>query len=109
MRAGKLRHLVTAVEDRETGRDSFGTQDTEPITIGQFWASIQPLRGRELFDSRQVMPETTHRIVCRQQRRLTAKSRIEFEGRTFELLEPPRDFEERGVMQEFFVAERPKT
>lgn len=106
MRAGKLRHLVRAIQKIETGRDDHGQVIPADQDVVTFWADVQPLRGAELFEARQVMPETSHLVTCRSQPKLAARMRIEFEGRDLELMEPPRDIDERGIEQEFLCKER---
>lgn len=105
MRAGKLRHKVTAIELVVTGEDDFGQEETEDKEVVFFFCNIEPLRGSELFEARQVTPETTHRISCRFVKELKAGMRIDFKGKSLELLEPPRSTESRDIDHEMFARE----
>lgn len=76
MRAGKLRHLVTLFLPPSNAIDTFGDV-SETYTAGQqFWASIEPLSGRELWFASQLRADVTHKITLRGRAGVTAKCQI---------------------------------
>jgi SPP1 family predicted phage head-tail adaptor len=85
MGAGALRHRITIERVTET-QDSFGgTVTTWPI-LATMWASVEPLSGREQLLAQQVQAEVTHRVRVRYVAGVTAKMRITFGDRHFEIL-----------------------
>jgi SPP1 family predicted phage head-tail adaptor len=82
--AGALRFKVTIQEATEV-RDTFG----EPIqtwgTYRTVWASIDPLTGGERFHAQQVDPSVDYRIRFRYVPGVTAKMRILYGSRVFEI------------------------
>ncbi len=64
MRAGWMRHRVTV----QKAQRSQGTHGEERIAwqdVGTFWASVEPIRGREKLDPEHVFADTTTRIRMR--------------------------------------------
>ncbi len=86
MRIGPLRHRV-AVQNPAASQDEYGDDsDRTYTTAATVWASVEPLNGRELLNAQQIQAETTHRIRIRYTTSVTAKSRIAWESRTFEVV-----------------------
>jgi len=56
-------------------RNAGGELIDPPQVIGERWASIEPLTGREVRDADQVRPDVTHKIKMRfdKQLKLTPK------------------------------------
>lgn len=54
-------------------------------TVETRWGSIEPLQGRERSAAQQVTPNVSHRIRLRYGSTVTAKDRIAYGGRTFEI------------------------
>lgn len=84
MRAGDLNKRVT-IERRATTQDTFGGQDATWSTVAVVWAGIQPMTGRELFAAQSVESEVTTQIVMRYQAGITAKMRVNYSGRLFNI------------------------
>ncbi len=76
MRAGRLRHRVQIQERVETTRDEHGGISPTWSTIATVSASVEPLRGRELFEAQQVQERTTIRVRMRHYPGLTTKHRL---------------------------------
>lgn len=85
MEAGKLRHRVV-IEKNTPSLDAYG----QPVpgwppgggaVFALRWASVEPLRGRELFTAQQVKPDVTHRVRLRWLKGLTTAMRIRHAGR----------------------------
>ncbi len=64
MRAGKLRQRVILQRRAET-TDAQGGIEESWTTLGYRWASVEPLKGTELFTAQQVKPQMTHRVRLR--------------------------------------------
>lgn len=75
MRAGRLRQRVQIQERAET-RDEHGGTEPNWNTIATVWASVEPLRGRELFEAQQLKERTTMRVRMRHYPALTTKHRL---------------------------------
>jgi SPP1 family predicted phage head-tail adaptor len=74
------------VESLDVVADDYG--DSDPIWSKKATAmvSIKALRGREVFQARQVGEEITHRIGCRYQPGIKSNQRIKVGDRVFEIL-----------------------
>ena len=85
VRAGKLRHRVTAQRIRLTD-DGGGGHTEEWIDQSTFWASIRPVTGREDFQGDQIQDEVTHEIRFRAPRDILPRDRIKFCNRVFNVV-----------------------
>ena len=107
MYSGALRHVVTIQRNAPT-LDSYGEESENWGFYAKRRASVKPIRGREYFTSKEVASEVTHRIVMRYDDKLgalTAKDRILFESRVFDIASI-MNFEERNRMLEIMAVER---
>lgn len=93
MRAGRLNKLVT-IEQVIESRDSKGGVVETWVTFAEVWASIEPLVGREYFDSKQLNAELTAKIRIRYLEGVTSKMRVLYGSRIFEIISPPIDVRE---------------
>lgn len=64
MRAGLLRHRIT-IQKQSFTRNNYGEKVGVWNDNINVWAQIQPLRGREYFESQQVQSAVSHRIRMR--------------------------------------------
>ena len=85
MRAGRLRHRLKLQEATET-RDGHGGITRGWVTYSVRWASVEPLRGQELFAAQQINAEITHRVRLRYCDDLTASHRLVFGSRSLNIL-----------------------
>lgn len=95
MRAGKLRHELT-IEQYSVANDSTGdpVKSWSNFATG-WWASIEPVAGRETFAAQQVLAGVTHMVKGRYLAGLVATMRLKYGARYFRV-EAVRDVEERG-------------
>lgn len=85
MQGGRLRHRID-IEQQTTTEDTFGaTTDTWSLWT-TLWASIEPLSGRELLAAQQVQADITHRVRFRYVSGVTAKMRVVYGSRIFNIL-----------------------
>ena len=84
MRAGRLRHRVT-IETPNDEASTYGGPKHVWVPVATVWASVEPLQGREFMAARAANAETTHRVGMRYRGGVTAKQRINFDGRILEI------------------------
>ena len=101
--AGKLRHEVAIQELVET-EPGDGTVDTTYLTVDTVWASVQPLRGKELMEAQQTTGRATHRVIMRSYPALTIKHRLLFGTRIFGI-ESVQHVDERAIETHAMVVE----
>jgi SPP1 family predicted phage head-tail adaptor len=94
MQAGKLRNYIT-IEQPTEAFDSNGELILTWSTFAEVWAEILPLIGREFYSARQVNAELTGKIRLRFIKGITAKMRVLYENKTYEIDAPPIDPENR--------------
>jgi SPP1 family predicted phage head-tail adaptor len=82
--AGKLRYRGT-LQRRTESVGALGQSKNDWIDVCRRWASIEPLRGRELERARQVISTATTRIIIRAPRTfdLTSKYRFIFQDTVY--------------------------
>ena len=85
MRAGKLRHKIT-IQDYTESQNSYGEVTKTWSDYATVWASIEPVRGREFWDSKQINAEITAKITIRYLAGVTPKMRIKYGARIFEII-----------------------
>ncbi|GIW49202.1 MAG: head-tail adaptor protein [Caloramator sp.] len=94
MKIGDLRHRVT-LQKLEMVQDSYG-QPTETWTdVATVWAAVNPISGREFFQTETINSEVTHKILIRYMQGVKPAMRIKFKDRIFNILYVI-NFEERN-------------
>lgn len=87
MRIGALRHKIAIKYlDPDAGEDEYGDPKPEWVTVYSPWASIEPLRGRELFTAQQAASEVTSRIRIRYREGITSDMIVVHGGATYQIL-----------------------
>lgn len=84
MRSGPLRHRIT-FQSKSQVKDEFGQYKESWSDLFTVWGSVDPISGRELLASKQVIGETTHRIRTRYRDGITYAVRVIFNGRIFDI------------------------
>ncbi len=85
IRAGELRHKVT-IQNYTTSPNAVSEPVKTWADYATVWASIEPIRGKEFWDSQQVNAEITGKIKLRYLSGITSKMRVKYETRIFEIL-----------------------
>lgn len=88
MRAGTLKHRVL-FEQLSTGsptQNAGGEIESSWAAFKTLWASVSPLKGRELVAAQQISAEVTGVIKIRYNALVTASMRAVFEGRVYDIL-----------------------
>jgi SPP1 family predicted phage head-tail adaptor len=92
MNAGRLRHRLLI---QELVRDpAVGGVDTYQTHV-TVWGEMRPTSGRELVAAQAENAEISALFTIRYLRGIRPTMRILFEGRTFQIVAPPIDFEEQ--------------
>ena len=106
VRAGRLRFAVSIQSSTDT-RNTLG----EPVEVwatissGDVQADIEPISAREYQSVQQIAAETTHRVTIRYLAGITAKHRVLYGSRVFDIM-GVRNLEERGRVTELLCRER---
>ena len=84
MRSGRLNKKIT-IQKTTQAQSSIGEATDTWLTYAVRWASIEPLLGREYFESQQVNAEETIRFRIRYLSGVTPKMRISWDSRLFDI------------------------
>lgn len=71
-------------ETPPTGQDEYGAPTTTWGTYGTFWASVEPLSGREFIQAQAAQSELTHKITTRASG-IVPNMRAVYDSRVFEI------------------------
>ena len=84
IQSGRLRHRIVIQSPTET-QDTYGEPIKTWATFLTTWASVEPIKGREYWESQQVNAEVTYKITMRHREGLNPKMRVSWDDRTFEI------------------------
>ena len=105
IKASDLRHLVT-IESSTYTQDSYGEPTTGQFApVCQVHAKIEPLRGREAFEARQVVADVTHKVTMRFFPDLKSTMQLDHMGRKLRIQQIVNP-EERCIAHELLCVER---
>ena len=104
MQAGQLRNLIT-IQTPVEAQTSTGEPTITWVTYYTVNGSIEPLIGREYWQSKQISSEISGKINIRYIKGITAKMRIKFGNRYYNI-ESIIDPEERHRELILFVSEK---
>jgi SPP1 family predicted phage head-tail adaptor len=91
---GALRHRVTIQSVTRVPNGS-GGYTTTWAPVGEVWAAVEPLEGRERIQAMQTDADVSHKVTMRYRAGVTAAMRVLHEGRVLDVVAPPIDHEER--------------
>jgi len=98
MRAGHLRHRVR-IERKVVTRNSYHEEIVTWRLVGEVWGSVEPLRGREFFESKQQQAEVDTRVRMRFRRGVLPTMRVCWDGHVYDVESVIRPFERNREMQ----------
>ncbi|BCJ86455.1 phage head closure protein [Effusibacillus dendaii] len=84
MKIGLLRNRVTIQKLTQTD-DGMGGYTEGWGVVATVYASVHPLKGRELFDAQQVREHMTHRVTIRYRVDVTPDMRVLFGAKVFNI------------------------
>lgn len=89
MQAGLLRDRITITQETVTGQNSYGEDAVTTATVGQFWANVISLTGRELEVAQQRWAEARYKVIMRHQPgvSITRKMTVVNGGRSMDILD----------------------
>lgn len=90
----------------EEQTNELGQQQQTLKRVRTVWASVEPKSAREYQEAEKDRPELTHIITTRYFNDITPDMFIEFRGRQFSIVGPPRNIRENNEMLEFTCIER---
>ena len=99
IRAGELRHKIVIQQNTPTTRDSMNVEVDSWADFATVWASIEPIRGKEFWDSQQVNAEITGKIKIRYLAGVISKMRVKYETRIFEIISVINPGEKNSELQ----------
>jgi SPP1 family predicted phage head-tail adaptor len=82
MQAGRLRQRIR-IEKKTVTRNAVGEEVIAWAPLVSLWASIEPLRGREYLEAKQVQASVDARIVVRYQPEILPSMRVVFSERVY--------------------------
>ena len=85
MRSGRLNKRVT-IQELSISKDQFNADIESWADVITVWAHIEPLRGREYWQAKQVVAEVTGRITIRYQQGIDEKMRVTYGDNTYNIL-----------------------
>ena len=103
MRSGTLRHRIVIQESTEVS-DGMGSFTTTWSDTLEAWAAIWPLTAKESLDAMKLELQISHKIRMRYRSEITAKDRIKFGIRIFNIVSLI-NFEERNIRLDFMALE----
>jgi SPP1 family predicted phage head-tail adaptor len=105
VRAGELRHRIT-LQARPATKDGLGQESDAFADVATVWAKVEPLAGRELLTAQQVLATVTHKVTLRYRDGVTAKMRVLWGVRTFDV-EVVLNLQEQDTELNLLCVERP--
>lgn len=108
MKSGPLRHRVQ-VQEQTASKDSHGTPVNVWTTLETRWASVEPIIGREYFQSRQINAEVTTKFRFRYTDSIKPKMRLVHGGQWFDVVSvlPIETIKNELVVMASLLVERP--
>ena len=92
IQSGRLRHRIT-IQSATESQDTYGEPIKTWSTFLTTWASVEPIKGKEFWESQQVNAQVTHKIIMRHRDGLNPKMRVSWDDRTFEIKAIMNEFE----------------
>lgn len=109
MRAGRLRHRVE-IQQQVATRDAFNTPVNQWTTVASVRAAVEPLLGREFYQSQQVNAEVTTKVTLRNRDGILPRMRVLYDGRWYDIqsIQRVREVRHEMVLMCNELVERPE-
>jgi len=102
---GQFRHRITFLED-VTVTDEIGQEITEWVGFKKAWAMIKTVKGSEYVAAGSERATIIYRFIIRYTKGITSDMRISYQGRTFDIIEPPINDDEMNKTLTILAKER---
>lgn len=84
MKIGDLRHRISLYRSEYTS-DDWGNQIEELVNVGEVWAFVTNLHGREYYAAASIQQQKEVRFVIRYLEGVTEKTTILFNGSKYDI------------------------
>ena len=98
MRTGRLNRRVT-IQELSITKDQFNADIESWVDAATVWAHIEPLRGREYWQAKQVVGEVTGRITIRYLTGIDEKMQVVYGDKTYNILAVINPEERNRILQ----------
>lgn len=105
IRAGELTRRIEVLQNRPV-KNALGETIDEWVSVGKWWAKVEPTGGREVIRGMQIAADVTHLIEMRYTDQVTPARRIRYGTRIFDV-GSAINIEERGIKLVVMARERP--
>jgi SPP1 family predicted phage head-tail adaptor len=92
MRAGDLKERIT-IQDKTVTRNDFGEEIITWTTFATRWAAVEPLRGQEFIEGRQLVAQVSTRFRVRYLDGVKPEMRVSYRDRVFAIIGVVHPFE----------------
>lgn len=98
MEAGRLKKRIE-IQRREDTRAPSGQKNGKWVRVCTLWAEMKCTDSKAVSEDGAIQHEGLYRFYIRHRAGITAEMRVRYQGRTFELVGPPADWdgERRGL------------
>jgi SPP1 family predicted phage head-tail adaptor len=103
--SGSFRHRITFLKP-ETFEDEIGQEETEWVEFKKAWAMIKTVKGSEYVAAGAERATITYRFIIRYTKGITSDMRISYQGRIFDIIEPPINDDELNKTLTILAKER---
>lgn len=105
--SGQFRNRITFFKP-VTIEDELGQKETTWVKHKKAWAMIKTVKGSEYISAGAEQVTITNRFIIHHTEGITADMRISFQGRTFDIVEPPINDDELNKTLTILAKERLK-
>jgi SPP1 family predicted phage head-tail adaptor len=102
---GQFRHRITFLK-AITVTDEIGQEETEWIEFKKAWAMIKTVKGSEYVAAGAERATIIYRFIIHYTQGITSKMKIVYQGRTFDIIEPPINDDELNKTLTILAKER---
>lgn len=85
MKPGMMRDRVT-IERKQVTRNSIGDEVVSWVVVSELWASVEPTRGREFFESAQMQGAVDHRVTIWYREGITRDMRVVWRNQPLDIV-----------------------
>ena len=84
MKAGQLRERVT-IKSKSVAQNTYGEEVITWVDVATVWAAVEPLRGREFMEGKQITAEVSTKIRIRYRSGITPEMRAVFGSMVYDI------------------------
>lgn len=103
--SGLFRHRITFLQP-EASEDQLGQKETDWIEFKKVWAMIKTLKGSEYIKAGAERDSITYRFIIHYISGVNSDMQILYNGRTFDIIEPPINDDEMDKTLTIIAKER---